>query len=203
MIDTVGQDGRPLLLIDVDGVTNVFGAWFPTDTTVYDEQDMRRASPRFPEHLREARAGRFKVLLNPEHPQWFARAEKLFECVHATMWQADVYLFAQVAGYGQDWDYIDFDGAQLRLQRRGSDRRVGAGITEYKWPGLLQTIGDRPVVYVDDDLTNAQLVWARERNASGIPTLFLRPSPRTGMLRSHFNRILAFSARVSDASLVS
>lgn len=167
----------PLLLIDVDGVTNLFGAWLPG----------RRA----PKHLNEAQAAGYRLLLNPEHPQWFAELEPHFEQVHATMWQGLVYEYADVADYGHDWDYIDFDFHQ---NSGGTDLRTGMGVTSYKWPGLMATMGNRPTVYVDDDLTEDQLEWAERRNAAGIPTLFIQPHPSTGMTREHFEQIKQFAS---------
>lgn len=187
------QEKKPLLLVDVDGVTNLFEGWVPVGEAWYDTRGRRHQRQAAPSHLKAARAAGYDLLLNPEHPEWFAKLEPLFDTVHATMWQEHVYEFTAVAGYGHDWSYIPFDDYHVPDATRS---RIGNGVTAYKWPGLLDVIGDDPVAYVDDDLTPAQHQWARQRDAAGFPTLFIQPDPATGLTWEHVNELMAFADRV-------
>lgn len=40
---------------------------------------------------------------------------------------------------------------------------------------------DQAVVWIDDDFTSADHVWARQRTASGSPTLLIQPEPHAGL----------------------
>jgi len=167
----------PLILVDIDGVANAFQARIPLAG-----------------HMRFDKAGRYTVVLDKRHPAWFAELEARAEMCWATMWQAKAsHQFAPVCGFGHDWEYVDFDAFQ-----REQGARTGAGVVGYKWPGLMAVIGqNQPVVYIDDDMTSEHHAWAARRNARGIPTLFIQPSPEHGYTRRQHEQVLAFLERVT------
>ena len=174
-IQVTGTDQRPLVLVDIDGVLNAFEA------------------RRLTTHQRVAVADRYRVVLDGRHPGWFDVLGEDAELCWATMWQAKAGpVFGRVAGLGTDWDYLDFDSAW----NTGSARRTGHGVGGYKWP-MIEPLGDgdRPLVWIDDDMTDEQLEWARVRNAAGRPTLFVRPDPSEGFDDEQFARVLSFVRR--------
>lgn len=166
----------PLILVDIDGVLNAF------------------ASRGRREHERTTVAGRYRVVLDTRHPGWFDVLADHAELWWATMWQAQAGpVFGVVAGLGHDWPYLDFDGA---YEPGGSPfiQRTGEGVGGYKWPRILEMgATNRPLVWIDDDMDDAHLEWAAARDASGVPTLFVRPDPAEGFTFEHFLRVLAFS----------
>lgn len=162
----------PLVLMDIDGVVNAFGAKHP-----------------IPAHQRFARAGRYTVVLDERHPEWMLEMEARAEMCWATMWQYNAATqFAPVAGFGEDWEYIDFDSFHGTL-----GARTGNGVVNHKWPGILASVGeDQPLVYVDDDMRPDHHRWAALRNEAGIPTLFIQPDPEHGLTRAQYERIIDF-----------
>ena len=141
-------------------------------------------------HQRLATAGRYTVILDRRHPEWMRELEMRGEVRWATMWQAMAATeFAPVCGFGQTWDFIDFDAhhdASLYS-------RIGRGVVNYKWKGVLATVGEtQPLVYVDDDMEPWHHEWAAMRNEAGIPTLFIQPNPTHGLTRRQYERILEF-----------
>jgi hypothetical protein len=179
-----------MLLLDVDGVLNAFGAWELIDPG----QPMRRGNVRAPSRWHHARADGYQLLLRPEHRDWVARLEQRFEMVWATMWQERaVVALAPVVGFGADWAWIDFTAHQDHI----TGQRTGVGIGSYKFPGVVATVGDRPMVWVDDDLEPAIYEWAARRDESGIPTLLVQPSPEEGWTRAELDAVLAFADAVA------
>ena len=189
---------KPLFLLDIDGVTNIFGGWvrevdeFMTRVTGKTQYARRATAPA---HLTASHAAGYELLLNPQHPQWIAEVEAAgFDMVWATMWRDRAATdFAPVAGFGHDWDHIDFHAFQP-LDAWRSAGMTGLGVGGYKAPGIEAVAGDTPAVWVDDDLQSENYRWAARRNAAGIPTLLVQPDPAVGMTRAHIDAVLEFAA---------
>lgn len=181
---------RPLLLVDIDGVLNIFDGWRQASWT--DGRGRARRGLVAPDHLRESEAAGYRLLLNPEHPEMFAMLERVFEVHWATMWTDRAWMFGEAAGFGRDWPFIEFDDFRISSTLRRF--RIGAGVGDYKHPGIVAALGDRPGIWVDDDMSDRQLEWARERDVAGIPTLFIRPDPARGFTREDFERVLSFAS---------
>jgi hypothetical protein len=195
--DTI-QDQTPLFLLDIDGVLNLFDAWVPTGEHYWTSKGELRFKTKAPDHLNLKRAGGYELLLHPQHTAWIAEIEAEFDTVWATMWQDNAWMFGRVAGFGEDWDYVDFDSFRPKI---GERRMVGNGVGTYKHPGIVAVLGDKPGVWVDDDMTPFQHEWARKRTEAGIPTLFIQPDPEFGMTREHVDQILAFAKDVAAVSI--
>ena len=196
---TINQNEKPLLLIDIDGVLNLFDAWVPSGPAYWTTNGVRKQPKVAPAHLVETVAQGYSLLLNPDHPEMFEELAEMGELVWATMWQSSAYLFGQKAGFGVDWDYIDFDSYKTEYQY-GTQRRIGNGVGTYKHPGIVDTLGDRPGVWVDDDMTPEQHAWAQRRTEAGIPTLFIQPDPQFGMTWEHFIQIVEFIESLDSTS---
>ena len=168
---------QPLVLVDIDGVLNAFAA--------------RGTAP----HRRSARAGGMPVVLDRRHPHWFERLETYAELRWASMWQAHAApVFGSTAGIGTHWDFLDFDASWAWTPSQVG--RTGDGVGAYKWWEILRcSRGGRPLVWIDDDMTDDHLAWAEQRATAGTPTLFLRPDPREGFTESQFEQVLTFVRR--------
>ena len=163
---------RPLLLVDIDGVLNIFGA--------------RRVTS----HQRFTVIDGYPIVLDQRHPAWFTQLEKYADLCWATMWQAKAApVFGEAAGIGTHWPHLDFDSAWSRTANQRTGRTVGG----YKWP-LIEPLGetDRPLLWIDDDMTDDHLAWAHTRHADGRPTLFVRPDPAQGFTVEQFGQVLTF-----------
>ena len=69
---------------------------------------------------------------------------------------------------------------------RFSGERTG---DTWKLEAVRSAVGDRPLVWIDDELFLDAYEWARGRDA---PTLLIRPSSSVGMTASHFDEICRF-----------
>jgi hypothetical protein len=166
---------QPLVLVDIDGVLNAFNA------------------RRLARHQYVARAGAFAVVLDRRHPRWFRKLAEHAELRWATMWQAEAApVFGHAAGIGSDWEHLDFDSVWAER----TVGRTGVGVGGYKWPVIAQCgESDRPLVWIDDDLTDRHLYWAEDRDAAGTPTLFIRPDPALGLVADDYGTVLDFVRR--------
>jgi hypothetical protein len=182
---------KPLLLLDIDGVLNLFDARIPTGKHWWTTKGQIRREMRTPDHLRDAVVAGYELVLDPRHTEWMSELEEVVEPIWATMWQENAWLVGLEVGFGVDWDFIDFDSFYTPLAK--FQARTGNGVGPYKQPGIAAILGDRPGIWVDDDMTREQLAWAKARTESGIPTLFIQPDPEFGMTREHVDAIITFA----------
>lgn len=170
---------------------NAFGAWELIDPG----RGLARGNVRLPEGFRRARADGYELLLRPEHVEWVAMLGQRFDMVWATMWQERATSqLAPVVGFGQDWPWIDFTAHQAHV----TTQRTGVGVGSYKFPGVVATAVDRPMVWIDDDLEASIYEWAAARNAGGIPTLLVQPRPEEGWTSAELAAVEAFADSLDD-----
>ncbi|MEU2712160.1 HAD domain-containing protein [Streptomyces sp. NPDC007205] len=55
-------------------------------------------------------------------------------------------------------------------------------------------LGDAPAIWIDDDFSNLDHEWARERTARGHVTALIQPAPHVGLLAEHLVEVLACAA---------
>lgn len=150
--------GRPLLLLDVDGVLNPLA---------------NRPPPGF----RLQRIDGYEVALSAQHQRWLSELAQSFDLAWATTWEQSAN---------------ESIGPLLGLPEIPVVRFVGerAGDT-WKLETVRRFVGDRPLVWIDDELFLDAYEWARTRDA---PTLLIRPSSSVGMTSAHFDQICQFRA---------
>ena len=186
---------QPLVLVDIDGVLNAFAGWVTQRDPAIVNQIGFDPAPQTvaPEGYRAAAAAGFSLLLHEEHGDWLADVENAgAQMMWSTMWVENAQThFAPVAGFGHHWDFIDFH-AHHSKSGWGNAGMTGNGVGGYKHPGIDETAGTRPVVVIDDDLTEINYRWAERRNGLGWPTLLIQPDPAVGLTREEADQILAF-----------
>ena len=196
---------QPLVLVDIDGVLNAFAGWVTQrDPDIvrqigFDPQTRKVA----PLGYRADRAAGYSLLLHEEHPTWLAKIEQAgAEMMWSTMWvDAAAKHFAPVAGFGHHWDYIDFHAHHSAGAWRNAGM-TGHGVGGYKHPGIDEISGTRPVVVIDDDLSEINYRWAERRNGLGWPTLLIQPDPAVGLTADEAEQILAFVAEYAATGYV-
>ncbi|MFI9719233.1 HAD domain-containing protein [Streptomyces sp. NPDC052396] len=57
-------------------------------------------------------------------------------------------------------------------------------------------MGDAPAVWIDDDFTGLDHIWAAERTARGATTLLIQPDPRSGLQVEHLAEVRAWAGRL-------
>ena len=159
---------KPLLLIDVDGVLNPFTAQV------------------VPEGFSEHRLNGMRVLLSARHGIWLRELSAEFDLTWATTWEEDANtVIAPLLGLSE-LPYIRFSPPDPTYE----------GYT-LKLPDVIAFVGDRPLAWVDDDLSADVRYWSHWRRTQlGIPTLLVDVYPRLGLGELHVERLREFARDV-------
>ena len=167
---------KPIILLDIDGVVNAFRYRKVPDA---DQPKYKR------KHVNG-----YTVTYRPEWIKWVDDMTALSDMTWASMWVSDALdHFAPRTKIGLGIErYIDFHAHY----EEASEQRTGRGVGDYKHPGILVTVGDRPFIWIDDDISPRQWEWALARTASGIPTLLIQPDPAVGLEWDHVARVHKF-----------
>lgn len=191
------------ILVDIDGVMNAFNA----HTRILDEWMTdkmgtpwySRDSYGIKDGYVEASAAGYRLIFHEDHPDMIAELEATgAEMIWSTMWTSRApQEFAPVAGFGDNWPYINFHAFQTPGLWR-SPAMTGQGVGSFKHPGIAHTAGSDPVVVIDDDLQDDNYEWAERRNAAGLPTLLIQPDPAEGLTWEQVRTIQGFAASVAS-----
>lgn len=145
--------GRPLLLLDIDGVISLFG--FDLERPPQGSFHSIEGIPHF---LSRTASAHLRLL------------RRAFDLVWASGWEekANEHL-PQLLGLPRPLPYLTFD-AQTAA---GSSLRA-----HWKLHAVDAYAGDRPLAWVDDAFNEACEKWAEQRHA---PTLLVPTSPDVGL----------------------
>jgi hypothetical protein len=141
-------DPRPLLLVDVDGVLN---PWH-----------VGECPPGFREY--SFFPGE-RVLLSEGHGVLLRELSGSFELVWATAWEHRANRFICPVLSLPELPVIEFPLA-------------GTDYFFRKLPAVIESVGDRPCAWIDDEHHSAHDEWARDR---GVPTLIVEIDPAVGL----------------------
>lgn len=141
-------DPRPLLLVDVDGVLNPWEA--------------AECPPGFREY--SFFPGE-RVLLSEGHGELLRELAASFELVWATAWEHRANRLICPVIELPELPVIEFPLA-------------GTDFFFRKLPAVIESVGDRPCAWIDDDHHPDHHEWARER---GVPTLIVDIDPAVGL----------------------
>jgi hypothetical protein len=158
----------PLLLVDVDGVlAPTPDGSVPRGLEAHDVIDYAGIT--------------HTVLLNPAHRRWLGELADVYEMVWATGWQHEApRLLGPLLGC-PPMHVIVFAS------------RPQPGVRLHKLPDIDAYAGNRPVAWIDDQLTTAETSWAASRAAR---TLLICPDPAVGLTREHVDELLRFATAV-------
>ena len=168
--------GKPLLLVDVDGVISLWG--FPMDRRPGGAFVAVDGLPHFLSH----EAGRHLHALS-----------HAFDLVWCTGWEekADEYLPGAL-GLPRGLPFLSFDGHMQAGtgNPRGVVRGAEPPYGHWKLGAIDACAGDRPTAWIDDAFNEACRAWARERPA---PTLLVETTPDEGLVERHAEQLLAWA----------
>lgn len=156
--------GRPLLLVDVDGVISLFG--FTSDER-----------PAGTWHQIDGMAH----LLSAEAAGHLHGLATDYDLVWCTGWEerADEHLPTLLG--------------LPRLPWLSFDRNPGRGNTHWKLTAIDGYAADRPLAWLDDALDERCEEWARTRSARGAPTLLVPTAPAIGLTARERETLLAWA----------
>lgn len=188
--------GRGLLLLDVDGPLNPYGAKpvRPDGYVTYRAtEDGRWVEGDGPGH---------QVWLNPGHGALLRELaeETGLELVWATAWQHSANArVAPVIGL-DPLPVIEFSAEDVHVAEDGwLTWRVEGG---WKWPAVAAYAGGRALAWLDDELDEGAFAGAREvfdRERAGSPTLLCHVDPRFGLLGRHLEEIREWAGRLPSS----
>ena len=165
---------KPLLLMDVDGPMNPFGAgWFAQRTPARGYQ--------FHE-LTPAGDWTYRVALNPEHGVQLLELASSYELAWASTWGPDANrLIAPILGLPPDLPVIRLPRPHLRL-------------SEVCWKAepIVGWVGSRPFAWFDDEINRATRLWLAGRHDLG-PHLAHRVPAEVGLTEADFEVLRGFA----------
>jgi len=161
-LDQAGDDSKPVLAVDVDGVISLFG---------------------FDDLITEA-PGEFHLVDGIAHCISRPAGERLirladhYDLIWATGWEerANEHL-PLLLGLPGELPYLTF----------GGNARFGSA--HWKLDAIAAYAGDRPLAWIDDSLDDSCRDWARDRSA---PTLLVETDPTRGLEEAHVDALIAW-----------
>ena len=158
---------RPILFVDVDGVISLFGFAPATDELPGPLHWIDGVAHCIPPDV----GGRLVTL-----------AER-FELVWATGWEerANDHLPFVLDLPFRDLPWLSFDG------------RAVFGSAHWKVDAVDVYAAERPAAWIDDNLDEECIAWARRRSA---PTLLVETSPSVGLTDEHVSQLLAWAGEL-------
>lgn len=122
----------------------------------------------------------FSFFFSEAHRQQLTSISTDFEIVWATTWDLSANDSIGPALGLQQLDAVDLSGP-----RHGETWKLGP---------VAQHAGDRPLVWIDDELHTDAFTWAEKRVP---PTLLIRPNGSVGLRQDHFDQIRHFVNEVA------
>jgi hypothetical protein len=191
----VARHARGLLLLDVDGPLNPYGAkpHRPTGYLTFHETaegEWVGTDEEVDSHF---------VWLNPGHGRLLTALadETGLELVWATAWQHAAN--ARVApAIGVDrLPVIEFGHTDVEYDDRGYlTWRLDGG---WKWPAVVAYAQGRPLAWLDDEHNDPDFAVARaafHRDRAGSPTLLCHVDPAVGLQPRHLDEIRTWAANL-------
>jgi hypothetical protein len=155
---------EPLLLFDINGVFALESPRHREGLTKHEAVDSGGVTHVF--------------WLDPQHRPWLQELADSFQLVWATRWQYDAPRLFEPLLECPPMDVIFF----------GEHVRVGTPID--KIPAIAAYVGDRPMAWVDDELSRGEKTWASGRAA---PTLLVETDPSIGLTKDQVNELLQYA----------
>jgi hypothetical protein len=164
----VTNQTKPILFVDVDGVISLFG--FAPDVGQLPG----------PLHWIDGVAH----CIPPAVGERLVRLAEDFELVWATGWEerANEHLPFVLGLPFNDLPTLTFDG------------RAMFGSSHWKVDAINAYAGDRPAAWIDDNMNEECLVWAKFRS---VPTLLIETDPSEGLTDVHVEQLRSWAAELA------
>jgi len=188
---------RPVLLLDIDGVGNLF------PPTLWDEKGKRiiNSQPVTREHivhrasLDDFQTSPYCLRIPTDLPELVAQLREHFDVHWYTMWnEAAVRVFGPLAGLPA-MPYFECDWIEGReiLHDSGAPDWMRKEVWVAKTPLIEKHIGQRPFCWIDDD-SNPADIWYLDDYAEVGPFRLITVEPETGLTQAVVDEALAWAA---------
>jgi len=169
---------RPLLLVDIDGVISLFGAFAGATGTAGPVEGSFHSIEGIPHFLSSAAAAHLLAL------------SSLYELVWASGWEerANEHL-PHLLGMPPQLPFLRFSRAVGGRSRHSTAHWKLAAIDEFA--------GARPLAWIDDALNDACSEWAAAR---GAPTLLVRTEPELGLTTREAQQLTAWALELGSGT---
>lgn len=194
------MDEKPILLLDIDGVCNLFPRALTTAKRAKGEP--------YPE-IREHDVHRVTLSDEQEHPYMLRIARDLpdlvsqlqehFEVRWYTMWNdAADRVFAPLAGLpALDYFECDWDAGRVAYRRTDAPAWMDKHIWIAKTPLIEGYLGDRPFVWIDDDSGPADGMYL-DNHAEVGDYLLLTVEPHLGLTQAVVDEAIDWARTLAD-----
>lgn len=159
------SNDAPVLLIDIDGVLNPYAA------------DLCPAG--FVEH--DLFPGEAPIRVCARHGQWLRELSAVYQLAWVSAWREHANRLL-----GPLLDLPPLDTVPLPVPPFAPSSKL-APVARYA--------GDRPLAWLDDEISNQTRAW---RDARTAPTLLVDVDPRIGLTRAHVKVLLDWTAASAD-----
>lgn len=185
---------KPLLLVDVDGVINVFGSNSPH--AEWEHEFLHSGQPG---------AGGFWIQIPVGTTERFRRLAEHFELIWGTGWMGDAHrCFGHLLELGDPWPFIDVSAGFINASYERDAGARNAQTLSWKLPCIKKWVDDnahdRPVAWIDDDLFADARMWAIERN-DRVPTRLVKTECHIGMADEHVDDLVAWAQMVQEIEI--
>jgi hypothetical protein len=192
------METRPYLLLDVDGPLNPYRA--PTPPPGYRRHELREGEKTW------------SLLLNPEHAVELIALAETFDLVWASSWEHGANrLIAPALGIPTDLPVISWPAGARELpcpvprppssnspREQAAPRRAACGVSRgargvsWKTRHVADWVGERPFVWVDDEVGDADRAYLADRPRLGAHLLRVVEADR-GLVPADFAAIRMWS----------
>jgi hypothetical protein len=172
--ETLPDDGRPLLLIDVDGVLNAVNR--SQNAKIYN---IFRAGGT------QTSKG-FTIRFRRELADWLAELAEHYHLVWCTTW--DDMANTELA------EHLGLPELPVIPCAERDIYPPTIHLAHFKQGVVERYVDDRPYAWIDDDFTRIDLDWAHLRTEKdGIPTKILPIRGSAGLQRHHVDKLIAWA----------
>lgn len=168
------DDHRPWLLLDVDGVLNVFNG----------SQNQRL----YEHHGIEVGGVRYKVKMRRDLKDWIFELTEFFVPVWCTMWNEDANTFLAPL-----LEIPDLPVVPCSYNYFMED--VGPDVHPKVCSIMAHVPDDRALAWVDDEITRHDEAWGFLRDLK-TPTRLLKTDERQGLRRDQMDKLIAWAKEV-------
>lgn len=180
---------KPILLLDIDGVLNLFPSWID-DLPVTRPVAVTQA---------EANGNTYRLNIPLDAADLIDQLAEGFDLRWYTMWNHNAPNFGEAAGLRQMFGHYTCDyhrgRAVLTAWAQGDPDELDT-LTRLLWtpktPLIPGYVGDRPFVWIDDDTTIHDDMWLAAQPGLG-DFLLITTEPHMGLTQDHVNNALAWA----------